>query len=78
MRKVFVEVNCAWTKDGQIIPRQIIWEDGQSFEIDKVLETKRAASLKAGGQGLRYTCRIGGNQTYLFLEDNSKWFVEGK
>ena len=30
-----------------------------------------------GGSGIRYTCRIGRNQTYLFLDDN-RWFVEKK
>lgn len=46
-------------------------------EVDKVLEVKKAASLKVGGQGMRYTCKVCGKQTYLFLEDG-RWFVEGK
>ena len=36
---------------------------------------RRAASLKAGGAGTRYTVRIGRSETYLFNEDG-RWFVE--
>lgn len=36
----------------------------------------RAASLRAGGVGLRYTCIINGKTSHLFYEDNNKWFVE--
>ena len=38
----------------------------------------RAASTKVGGTGLRYTVMICGKETYLFDEENGKWFVEGK
>ena len=44
-------------------------------EIDRVLDVRPAASLKAGGAGLRYTVRIGRTETYLFLEE-TRWFVE--
>jgi len=36
---------------------------------------RRAASLKAGGSGIRYTCRIGKKDAYLYYED-PKWFVD--
>lgn len=45
------------------------------YEIDRVLDIRQAAALKVGGCGLRYTCRIRGQQTYLFL-DEDRWFVE--
>lgn len=77
MGKVFVEVIAKFTKDGRKIPLTITWEDGRRFDIDKVTDTRRAASLKAGGQGMRYRCRINGRETYLWLEED-KWFVEGK
>ena len=50
---------------------------GQVFEIDEVRDVRRAASLKTGGDGMRYTIRIGENMTYLFFED-PRWFVEEK
>ncbi|MCX7923917.1 MAG: hypothetical protein N3B21_18180 [Clostridia bacterium] len=64
-------------EEGKITPLQVTWEDGRSFEVDKVLDVRRAASLKVGGQGDRYTCRIAGKQVYLFYEDG-KWLMEGK
>ena len=47
------------------------------IKIDRVLDVRRAASLKAGGIGLRYTIRIHGKATHLYFED-PQWFVEGK
>lgn len=77
MSKVFVDVVLMQTKDGQKVPLKVVWSDGRSFEIDRVTDVRRAASLKAGGQGMRYKCRIQGKETYLWLEED-KWFVEGK
>lgn len=77
MGKVIVEVIARFTKDGQKIPLTVTWENGRRYDIDKVTDICRAASLKAGGQGMRYRCRICGHETYLWLEDD-KWFVEGR
>lgn len=74
-RRVYVEVAAIFTPEGQILPRSIRWEDGTVFAVDRVTDIRRAAALKAGGCGLRYTIRIGGRQTYLFL-DEDRWFVE--
>ncbi len=77
-RKVYVDVVAEFTQDGCLKPISIRWEDGRIFEIQKVLDVRRAASLKAGGAGTRYTCLIAGQQKHLFYEDNNMWFVEGK
>lgn len=74
-RKVYVEVAAVFSPEGQILPRQIRWEDGTLFAVDRVTDIRHAAATKAGGCGLRYTIRIGGRQTYLFL-DEDRWFVE--
>ena len=74
--KVYVRVNADFTEEGELIPRYIVWEDGRKYEIDRVTDIRRAASLKAGGCGIRYTCMILGGEHYLFYEDNMKWFVE--
>lgn len=76
-RKVLVEVDAHFDTDGTIFPMSIVWEDGRKFEIDRITDIRRAASLKAGGVGIRYTCRIRGKQTYLYHEENH-WFMEGK
>ncbi|MDY3617647.1 hypothetical protein [Agathobaculum sp.] len=75
--KVYVDVLAAWTADGWIIPKVVKWEDGRKFPIDRILDVRPAASLKAGGAGMRYTVRIGRTQSFLFLEDD-RWFVEAK
>ena len=74
-RKVFVQVNADFDKDGRVFPRSIVWEDGRSFCVDRILDVRPAPSLKAGGSGMRYTCRIGRKDTYLYYED-PKWFVD--
>lgn len=77
IRKVYVEVLTKYEKDGRILPVSVTWEDGTKYQIDRVTDIRRAASLKAGGAGIRYTCKIQNQETYLFLEEN-RWFVEGK
>ena len=79
--KVYVDVNEDRLKDGQLIPLSIVWEDGRRFVIDKIIDIRHAASLKAGGSGLRYTVRIRNRETFLFLEKDRgqyKWFIERK
>lgn len=75
--KVYVAVTARFDLEGTVTPLSIEWTDGKKFEIDKVLDVRRAASLKAGGQGIRYTIRIGTQKAYLFFE-KTRWFVEGK
>lgn len=60
---------------GNVTPLQIIWSDGRIFEIDKILDVRKKASTKGGGKGLRYTCRILGQERFLWL-DEYFWFVE--
>lgn len=73
--KVYVAVHVYVDETGGVHPRQIIWEDGHLYEIDRVVDVRHAASLRAGGQGERYTCRILGRETYLFCE-HGRWYVE--
>ena len=76
-RRVYVNVIARHDEQGGVRPLEVEWEDGQRFEVDKLLDVRRAAALKAGGQGVRYTVRILGKETYLF-EDEGRWFVEAK
>lgn len=75
--KKYVDMIVRYTPEGRITPLAIWWADGILFEIDKVLDVRPAASLKAGGAGIRYTCRIQGHEKYIWLEEN-RWFVEAK
>ena len=56
--KVYVNVMAEFTNDGRLLPRSFIWKDGYVYEIQKVTDVRRAASLKAGGSGIRYTCIV--------------------
>ena len=76
--KIYVDVNARFSKDGMLSPRSIIWTDGHEYTIKKVTDVRRAASLRAGGAGLRYTCIIDGAESHLYYEDNNMWFVESK
>ena len=77
VRKVYVEVTAKFDTEGNITPLSVTWEDGTVYEIDRILDKCRAASLKAEGIGMRYTCRILGQRSYLYYEE-PRWFVEGK
>ncbi|MCF0136712.1 MAG: hypothetical protein HUJ69_09900 [Lachnospiraceae bacterium] len=76
--KKYVNVLAEFSAEGELKPRYILWDDGRRFEVDKVKDCRRAASLKAGGSGLRFTCIIRGGEHFLFYEENYKWFVELK
>ena len=56
--KVYVNVMAEFTNDGRLLPRSFIWKDGHVYEIQKVTDVRRAASLKAGGAGIRYTLSL--------------------
>ena len=73
--KKYISVTARFDEDGNLLPLKIHWNDGRTFDIDRVTDVRYAASLKAGGAGIRYTCRIGGNLRYIFLEEN-RWFVD--
>ena len=79
--KVYVEANVDHKADGTILPRSFVWEDDRRYEIDRVIDIRPAASLKAGGAGLRYTVKVHGKETYMFLEEDhgvNRWFMERK
>lgn len=84
--KVYVAVKADFSEDGTMLPREITWEDGTVFVIDRVTDIRQAAAMKAGGQGDRYTVTIKGQQSYLFFERSpnltgnniGRWFVERK
>lgn len=73
--KVYVDVMAEITKDGVLIPRMITWENGRKYEITRVKDKQRAASLKAGGVGIRYTIIIENKEVFLYLEED-KFFME--
>ena len=83
MQRVYVDISVDYKKDGTMMPAVIKWEDGNNYEIDRVLDVRRAASA-AGSMGVRYTVRIQGCERRLFFEDTysetgkPRWFVESE
>ena len=75
-RKVYVGVNLYVSPDGNVLPRSIVWEDGRVIEIERVRFRIPRASTRVGGQGMRYTVVVKGQDRYLY-DENGKWFVEG-
>lgn len=82
--KVYVNVLASFDTNGRLRPLALLWEDGRKYRIDQVLDVRSAASLRAGGQGDRYTIRMNNQETHIFFEHNSdygsaipgRWFVE--
>ena len=80
----YVDVNVDFDKNGRMLPKTLIWEDGHRYEIDKIRAIQPAPALKAGGQGDRYTIKVKGKESYLFFERSpnqtgnniGRWFVE--
>ncbi|MDD6146845.1 MAG: hypothetical protein PUB43_07390 [Oscillospiraceae bacterium] len=73
-RKVYVKVLAEIDPEGKIRPLNITWENGRVYEIDSVLDRRRAYAAGVGGTAVRYTISVNGKVTYLF-EDEGKWFV---
>jgi len=73
----------SYSPDGTMRPAALKWEDGNLYEVDRVLDVRRAASA-AGSMGMRYTVRIMGQERRLFFEDTysetgqPRWFVESE
>ena len=76
--KIYVDVKAIFTKDGSLIPKAILWDDDKIYEIQKITDVRRAASLIAGSSGIRYTICVDGYESHLYYGDNHKWFVEAK
>lgn len=84
--KILVEVDVRFRKGGGMIPTALIWEDGRRYEIDRIIDVRPSYAAKAGGQGDRYTVRVGGKERQLFFEHSTDcydpnigcWFVERK
>lgn len=76
-RKVYVEVTVKVSREGEVRPLTITFENGKTYEIRRLKDRRRAHATKVGGTGIRYTVVIGQRETYLF-EDEGLWFVEAK
>lgn len=82
--KVYVPVVAAFDKDGLLLPLELTWKDGCTYIIERILNVRPAAAMKARGQGDQYTISVNGQQSFLFFERNAsitgnnigRWLVE--
>ena len=44
--KVYVAVKADFREDGLMLPKEIIWEDGEKYKIDRVTDIRQAAAMK--------------------------------
>lgn len=81
-----VSVVCKYDVDGSILPLSFSLPDEdmrsdmpQTIIIESIHSIRQAASLKAGGQGIRYevtvNCGEVSRNLYLF-DDDDCWFIE--
>lgn len=73
-KKVYVKVAALFSPDGKLQPVAFWWENSKKYSIDRIIDVCRAASLKAGGTGVRYTCMVLGREVNLFFEED-RWFI---
>ena len=66
--KVYLDINATMNKDGKITPLSFKWDD-REYKIDKVLECFKGAAAKHYTKGLRYKCRVGTKDFYLFFDE---------
>ena len=76
-RKQYVPVVVRFDTEGKLRPLVIEFDEEHKYPVDKVLDVRRAACQRVGGVGDRYTCRINGQGTNLWMEKGI-WFVEAK
>lgn len=73
--KYYVDVITMISREGTLTPLVMIWKE-KKYQIEKVTEVRETYS-KAGGSGIRYTCRFRGQSRNLFWERN-RWFIESE
>ena len=78
-RKKYVAVDVHFSKDGEMKPTVIYWEnpDGTvtKYQIDGIVGKPQKMKSAAGGYGTRYLVQIGDNRRLLFLEKD-KFFLQ--
>ena len=74
--KIGIEVIACHHYDGTLEPIKFITAAMDvGVRVDKMLDARRGASLKAGGHGMRYRCRVGKHEITLW-HDGQFWFME--
>ena len=72
MKKTYVTVDCRISADGTERPLRVIWPDGRSWDVEKVLH--KNLQYKNEFEGIRYTVIIGSAEKYIYRND-AGWYV---
>ncbi|MBR4444618.1 MAG: hypothetical protein IKS37_01800 [Solobacterium sp.] len=72
-RKKYIEILVHIDRDGNATPKEILWEDGRRFLIQKVLD-KRHAITSSGGAAICHVCIIAGKRREIYKE-KERWYV---
>ena len=72
--KRYVDVVVLNSKQAQLTPLFIVWDNNIKYPIDKILQVKKAHS-SVGGGGLMYLCLIQNQKRKLYFE-RDHWFIE--
>ncbi len=72
--KRYVDVVVLNSKQAKLTPLFIVWDNNTKYQIDKILQVKKAHS-SVGGGGLMYLCLIQ-NQTRKLYFERDRWFIE--
>jgi hypothetical protein len=65
-RKVYVKVTASFSSDGDLTPLSVTWEDGCEYIIDRVLDVRPAAAMKAGGRGTAIPSGSAADRAFCF------------
>lgn len=68
---VYVKVAVEFQKNGPMIPKTIEWEDGRTFEIQRVLDDDGTMTYP----GVKYVCLVNGQKVHLIYDQNNRFFV---
>ena len=63
--KVYVAVKADFAENGKMIPRQITWEDGTKYEIDRILDVRQAVAIKARRE--QYRSLVRGTKDFAYV-----------
>ena len=82
--RVYVAMDTEIDETGFMMPRSIVWEDGRTFQIDRVTGFRRVSGLRNGMLSIYYTVAIGQEIRILFFQRTNecfthvagRWFVE--
>ena len=80
MGKLYIPVILHVNENGKVTPKQIKARlSGEWLRIDKVTDSSRRASFRAGISGIRYSCVVsyeGETKNIYLFDENGRWAIE--